>query len=63
MKNYKVYHKKESGAPELHKNGEWFFEPEDWNEGEVFSEGYATKGEAEEAAEKWALQAALEDSE
>lgn len=48
-----VYHKSEAGRPDLHTNGEWFFQPKGYTEGDIFSPGYATKEAAQEAADKW----------
>lgn len=47
---YRIYHKAEAGAPELHTTGEWFYEPSDYAEGSVWSDGYPTEAEAREAA-------------
>ncbi len=47
-----IYHKDESGYPEAHEGGPWFFEPKDFGGGEVFSEGFRSKLEAIKAVRK-----------
>jgi hypothetical protein len=50
-----VYHKSDAGAPELHDSdeGDWYFEPKGYSDGEVFSGGYPTWEDALAAAENW----------
>lgn len=52
---YVIYHVSEAGSPSAHDidNGEWFFQPADVNDGEVFSGAYKTEAEAEAAALEW----------
>mgnify|MGYP000272839456 CR=1 FL=1 len=50
---YRIYHRSEAGRPDLHKDGEWFFEPKGYGEGEVYSRGFATRKQAVAAAERW----------
>ncbi len=59
---YVIYHVSESGDPAMHitDNGNWFFQPADVNDGEVFSGAYQTQDEAEAAARDWANQQAAE---
>ncbi len=56
MQEYIVYHKDQAQCPELHVGGPYFFQPSDWNEGEIYSPGYATEAEAIDAAEQWATE-------
>jgi len=50
---FTVYHgKRESGNPDLHKDG-WYFEPTECGSGEVYSNCYPTQQAALEAAEAW----------
>lgn len=59
---YRVYHKSEAGSPEAHEDGPWFYEPAEWDEGEVYSPGFMTVDEAETACRNWdAEQASLEE--
>lgn len=53
--DYTIYHVSEAGSPTAHdtSNGEWFFQPNDVNDGEVFSDGYPTREAAEAAAQAW----------
>jgi hypothetical protein len=48
-----VYHKDNAGRPDMHEGGPWFFEPAKYDDGEVYSDGYATAAEALAAAERW----------
>lgn len=52
--DYVIYHVSEAGIPSAHDtgHGEWFFHPTDLLDGEVFSDGYPTQAEAEQAA-RW----------
>lgn len=45
-----VYHKDEAGDPSLHEGGPWFYQPNDYDDFEVYSSGFLTKKEAIEAA-------------
>ena len=59
-----AYHKRESGCPEAHKRGPWFFQPsENYSSGEVFSEGFPTLASALEVAEEWESGEALTQTE
>lgn len=49
---FTVYHRTEAMLPDLHQ-GEWFYEPTDWDTADVYSEGYDTKAEAAAACRKW----------
>lgn len=54
--DFRVYHRSESGDPEIHDDGEWYYQPNpdrfpEANGGEVYSSGYATEREALDAAE------------
>lgn len=40
------------------EEGPWFFEPDDWDDGQPFSIGYATEELAQQAADKWAAYSA-----
>lgn len=59
---YVIYHVSEAGSPSAHDTtgGEWFFQPADVNDGEVFSGGYPTAEAAEAAARDWADQQVAE---
>lgn len=47
--NWTVYHKSEAGSPESHEGGPWFYQPDDFDGGEVWSFGYPTREEAVQA--------------
>ena len=47
-----VFHKSQTGWPQLFHGGPWFFEPVNWNINEVYSCGFATQRAALEAAEE-----------
>lgn len=53
MKNYTVYKAEEAGSPESHEAGKWYFQPDDYDDGSVFSNGYNSEQAAKEAAEEW----------
>lgn len=65
MTEFTVYHVSEAGQPNAHDtaHGEWFFEPENYSSGDVYSEGYSTKEEAEQAAIEWFEQQEAERAE
>ena len=48
---WSVYHRSEAGSPELHTGGEWFFQPDDFDGGEVWSRGYPSQAAALAACE------------
>lgn len=52
---YLIYRANEAGSPDAHDTtrGEWFFQPADDTSGEVFSPGFATAEDAEQAALAW----------
>lgn len=52
---YTVYHVSTAGSPRAHdtSGGEWFFQPNDYGDGEVFSSGYPTAEDAQAAALEW----------
>lgn len=45
-----VYHKSTAGTPELHKGGPWFYQPLDFDGGEVWSVGHRSYRAALKAA-------------
>lgn len=45
-----VYAAEDAGNPGVHEAGHWYYQPADWNEGDVYSEGYATRAAAIKAA-------------
>lgn len=51
--DWQVYQGKNAGCPELHEPELWYFEPRDYD-GDVYSEGYARREDAVEAARQWA---------
>jgi len=51
---YVIYHKSQAGNPELHTDGNWYYQPDGYDSGDVFSRGYATREAAEEACWLWA---------
>ncbi len=59
---YTVYHRSAAGDPGAHNStrGDWYFEPSDWDGGDVYSEGYPTQRAAEEAAREWEDKQAIE---
>lgn len=59
---WRVYHRDDSGSPDMHTDGTWYYEPGDWDTGEVYSAGYATRGEALSACQADADQLAWEAS-
>lgn len=44
-----VYNRDDAGSPEDHEGGPWFYQPKDFDGGEVYSEGYPSKDAAIDA--------------
>lgn len=53
---YHLYQGKDAARPDLHVSTDWYFEPDDYAGGEVFSAGYALRSEAADAAHDWVAQ-------
>jgi len=50
---WQVYHREEAGCPELHDEGDWYYEPVDHHGGDVYSPGYNTPQEAAQECLSW----------
>lgn len=50
---WKVYQGKDAFRPDLHKPEAWYFEPEWWGEGDVFSVAFRTRDAAVESCLGW----------
>lgn len=48
---YRVYHTSEAGSPESHAPDSYYYEPTDWDGGDVWSGPYPTRAAAAAAAE------------
>lgn len=57
-----VYHRLTAGRPDLHRDGDWYYQPVGEGAGEVYSPGYATADEALAAAERWVQEERIADA-
>jgi len=55
MSDYTIFKGSEAGSPDLFEADKFYFEPQNW-EGGVYSQGYTTEKEAQDAAEAWVVE-------
>ena len=60
-----VYHQSEAGDVPAHRreSGQWFYQPDDWDDGEIYSLGFPTRAAASDAAEDEVMDRALSAAE
>jgi len=59
-----IYHREDAGQPDMHdcSGGDWYYEPEGWDVGEVYSHGYRTPEQAVAACLDWEEQVEAAES-